>query len=106
MLCLVSGEWHIGWSLPLNDLPRVLFGTNITFPSYFLAVFVLPLFYGAWRLVLFHAVLGPLLAMALTSNPNEMPAIWCLFSIGLVLIGLSPFIRHRVMGARVIDASA
>ena len=68
------------------------------FPFYLAAVFVLPLVYGAWRFVVFHAVCGPLLARALTDNPNEMPAIWCLFSIGLLLVGLSPMIRGHVLG--------
>jgi len=105
-LCLVAGEWHIGWEVPLNDLPRVLLGTDVQFPGYLFAVFVLPLLYGAWRFVVFNAIFGPLLAYSLTSDMNEMPAIWCLFSVWLILISLSPFIRHRVMDARVLDARA
>lgn len=97
--CLVSGNWHIGWEVPLNDLPRSL-GLPVQFPAYLLAVFVLPLVYGAWRLVLFHALAGPILAGMLTDNPLEMPAIWCLFSIGIILIALSPWVRYGVMGAR------
>lgn len=96
--CLTSGEWHIGWEVPLNGLPAYL-GIPFQFPSYMLAVFVLPLLYGAWRFVLFHALAGPLLAASLTNDPNEMPAVWCLFSIGILAISLSPFVRHRVMGA-------
>ncbi len=97
-LCLISGTWHIGWEVPLNDLPRSL-GLPGQFPAYILAVFVLPLAYGAWRFVLFHALAGPILADALTDNPLEMPAIWCLFSIGIILIALVPGIRYGVMGA-------
>ncbi|MHA6261819.1 DUF5765 domain-containing protein [Arenibacterium sp. CAU 1754] len=100
--CLVSGEWHIGWQVPLNGMFNPLsnaLGTSIQFPSYILAVFVMPLFYGVWRFVLFHLAVGPVLASFLTSDPFEMPAIWCLFSIGILLITLSPFIRHQVMGA-------
>jgi hypothetical protein len=37
-----------------------------------------------------HALVGPVLAIQLTSEPNEMPAIWCLFSIAIVLISLNP----------------
>lgn len=97
--CLVSGEWHIGWEVPLNDVWRA-FGIPLQFPLYMAAVFVLPLVYGAWRFVLFHAVAGPLLAAMLTRDPNEMPAIWCLFSIGLLIIGLSPAIRVKVFNTR------
>lgn len=100
--CTVSGTWHIGWEMPLNDMWTALgmpFADVFPFPFYMASVFVLPLIYGAWRFVVFHALCGPILAMALTDNPNEMPAIWCLFSIGILLIGLSPMIRVRVFGA-------
>ena len=97
-LCTVSGEWHIAWEVPYNGLlvplERAL-GLAWGFPSYMLAVFVLPLLYGAWRFVVFHAVAGPILAAALTGDPNEIPAVWCLFSIGILLIALSPAIRRR-----------
>ena len=97
--CLRSGEWHIAWEIPLNGLPSYL-GVPFQFPSYMLSVFALPLVYGAWRFVLFHIIAGPMLALTMTSDPNEMPAIWCLFSIGILFIGLSPFIRHKIMAAR------
>lgn len=100
-LCTVSGNWHIAWELPLGDLWGSVWEPLrrlMPFPEYFLAVFALPLAYGAWRFVIMHAVLGPVTAAMLTDNPNEMPAIWCLFSIGLLLIGLSPAIRGTLMG--------
>ncbi len=100
--CTVSGDWHIAWMLPLNGMMEGIaptFGFHVGFPAYFLAVFALPLWYGAWRFVLFHLLIGPILAASLTTNPNEQPAIWCLFSVGIILISLSPFIRVRVMGA-------
>ena len=100
--CTVSGNWHIAWQVPLNGLygPLSNFAAMpVLFPDYAVAVFVLPLFYGAWRFVLFHLAAGPVLAWMLTSNPDEMPAVWCLFSIGILLICLSPFIRHNVLGA-------
>ena len=99
--CTVSGSWHIGWEMPLNDMWARLgmpFADIVPFPFYMASVFLLPLFYGAWRFVVFHALAGPLLARSLTDNPNEMPAIWCLFSIGILLIGLSPIVRARVFG--------
>ena len=98
--CLRSGNWHIAWEVPLNGGPAAL-GITGQFPAYILAVFVLPLLYGSWRFVLFHLAAGPILALLLTDDPNEMPAVWCLFSIGIILISLSPFVRHRVLGARV-----
>ena len=97
-LCTVSGTWHIAWDVPYNGLFVPLdqaLGTSFAFPAYLLAVFALPLAYGAWRFVVFHALAGPVLASILTSNPNEMPAVWCLFSVGIILMGLSPWICAR-----------
>lgn len=99
--CLISGDWHIGWEVPLNAMWSSsfdLFQIHFQFPPYLLSAFVLPLAYGCWRFVLFHLAAGPLLASLLTTNPNEMPAIWCLFSVGLIIAGLSPAFRSRVFG--------
>ena len=100
-LCTVSGDWHQAWDVPFNGLLVPLeaaIGTSWGFPSYMLVTFLLPLIYGAWRLVLFHLLAGPIFAAFLTTNPNEVPAIWCLFSIGIILIALSPWIRRRFEG--------
>lgn len=100
--CTISGTWHLGWEVPLNNMwgsVSAFIPEYTPFPDYLFAVFVLPFFYGAWRFSVFHAVLGPMLAMTLTDNPNEMPAIWCLFSVGLVLLSLSPPIRGRILGS-------
>lgn len=95
-LCLVSGEWHIAWNLTYNGLTlpfEDLLGLHPGFPTYVATVFLLPLLYGAWRFVVFHALAGPILASFLTGDPNEAPAIWCLFSIGILAIGLSPILK-------------
>jgi hypothetical protein len=97
-LCTRSGEWHLAWDVPFNGLLvpfDTFFGTRWSFPAYMLAVFLMPLFYGAWRFCLFHALVGPMLAGWLTQQPNEVPAIWCLFSIGIIVIGLSPWMWRR-----------
>lgn len=96
--CVVSGSWHIAWELPTNDMLgplRAIHGSLGGFPTYVVAAFLVPLAYGAWRFVLFHALAGPFLAWRLTHGVNEIPAVWCLFSIGIVLIGLSPWLRAR-----------
>ncbi len=101
-VCLTSGQWHIAWELPLNGIIAPVeqyFDGRVQFPEYFLAIFLLPLLYGAWRFVLFHLAAGPIVAIQLTSNVNEIPAVWCLFSIGILLISLSPTIRHDVFAA-------
>lgn len=98
-LCTVSGDWHQAWDVPFNGLMvpvEAAFGTGWGFPSYILVAFALPLIYGAWRLVIFHALAGPIAAGLLTSNPNEVPAIWCLFSIAIITIALSPWFRRKM----------
>ncbi|MBV7396997.1 DUF5765 domain-containing protein [Mameliella sediminis] len=97
-LCTISGNWHIGWTIPLNDLFSLArwVGPIGQFPDYMLACLILPCFYGAWRFALLNACAGPMLASVLTKNPSEMPAVWCLLSVALVLIGLSPFFRRQV----------
>jgi hypothetical protein len=98
-LCTVSGNWHIAWQIPYNGLLvpfDTFFGTRCGFPAYVFCFFVLPLFYGAWRFVLLNVLAGPVFASVLTDNPNEMPAVWCLLSIAIVCICLSPVIRQRV----------
>lgn len=97
-LCLRSGNWHIAWDVPYNGLLVPLdewLGHATSFPTYLATVFLMPLAYGAWRFVLFHLVAGPVLASLLTSDPGEMPAVWCLFSIGILLIGSSRAVSAR-----------
>ena len=63
--CTVSGNWHIAWDVPYNGLfvsIEAALGPQSGFPTYMMAVFLLPLAYGAWRFVLMHMVAGPVLA--------------------------------------------
>ncbi len=78
-LCSVSGSWHMGW-----EMPRSTFG-GLTIETYVITGFLLPLLYGSWKLVAYLATVGPLLAYATSEDLNEWPAVWCLFSVGLVL---------------------
>jgi hypothetical protein len=85
-ICSVSGNWHIAWELPLNGLVWPALG-------YFIPAFLLPLLYGSWRFTLYQTLAGPLLASLLTDNINEWPAVWCLLSIGLLLLVVKSPIR-------------
>ena len=75
--CSYHGDWHIAWRLYLSAV-------DSSFLCYFIPAFFVPLFY-CWRWVLYHVLVGPLPAFFLTSNKDEMPAIWCLMSIGFLL---------------------
>lgn len=99
--CSLSGDWHIAWQLPLNGLMSNYPDNLIPFQfglhgfSYFAVSFFLPFLYGSWRFVLFHLVVGPILADMLTRHPNEHAAVWCLLSIGLcVSVIKTPLRRH------------
>jgi hypothetical protein len=75
--CSYMGNWHLAWRLPLLGIdPFNLVYTGL--------VFILPVFYGNWRISLFHFIVGPFLAFLLTTDRNESPAIWCLFSIAIL----------------------
>jgi hypothetical protein len=76
--CSFHGEWHIAWRLYLN-------AADSSFLCYFIPALFLPLFYGAWRWTLYHLLVGPVAAFFMTSNKDEMPAIWCLTSIAFLL---------------------
>ncbi len=83
------GDWHIAWQWVLN---------NCAFTEYFyiFTSFILPLFFGAYRAVIGYTLCGPVLAIFLTSNPNEVGAIWCLFSIAIISFLKIPIIERFV----------
>lgn len=86
-ICSTSGDWHIAWAIPANG--------NIEMANaYVYAAFLLPLLYGSWKLVTYHLVTGPLLSFLTTNNMNEWAAVWCLYSIGLLLLLIKTPIRH------------
>jgi len=86
-LCSVHGNWHIAWEAPLNGFRGLTLG-------YYLPVFLLPFLYGSWKFVVYHLISGPLLARILTNNINEWPAVWCLLSIGLLLLVIKTPLRE------------
>lgn len=86
-ICSVSGEWHIAWQIPAN-------GNLLMANAYVYAAFLLPLLYGSWKLVIYHFITGPLLSFFTTSNMNEWAAVWCLYSIGLLLLLIKTPIRQ------------
>jgi hypothetical protein len=97
-LCLRSGEWHIAWDIPYNGLATKfydLLGINWGCPTYALTAFMLPVLYGSWRFPIFHYLAGPVAAWTLTRDVNEGPAIWCLFSIGIILIPILPVLMRQ-----------
>jgi hypothetical protein len=94
-LCSVHGNWHIAWEVPTNGMCNGFAASPMHgFPSYVIAGIFLPILYGSWRMTLFHLVLGPCLASLTTNDVREWPAIWCLFSIGLLATALKTPVRR------------
>ncbi len=105
LLCSLRGNWHIAWSVPTNGIGNALTRSGILglrngFPGYVIAGFILPLLYGSWRFTFYHIFLGMGLARMTTNNLNEWPAIWCLLSIGLLLIVIKTPIRRLLFVKR------
>ena len=102
-LCSVSGRWHIAWNVPYNDVGDINFSLPVLdagFFTYSLTMFVLPFLYGSWRINTYHIVVGPLLARALTDDLNEFAAVWCLLSIGfLLVVAKTPLRRYLYVNA-------
>jgi hypothetical protein len=59
------------------------------FLYYAAGAFLVPILYGAWLGVLVLFLAGPVAAYILSSgNALEWPAIWCLYSIIMILLPL------------------
>ena len=86
-LCSISGSWHIAW-----EIPRIQFWYGLW--PYFVAGFILPILYGSWKFTIYHVLTGPAFAFITTNSLNEFPAVWCLYSIGLLLIVAKTPIRQ------------
>lgn len=86
-LCSIHGQWHIAWELPLSQIIN-------KFIAYGIPAFIVPLLYGSWRFTLYHVIMGPLLSWLLTNNINEFAAVWCLLSIGFLLLVVKTPLRQ------------
>jgi hypothetical protein len=89
-LCAVSGDIHLAWQIPFNDLPGIVGW------GYLFSVFILPFFYGAWKVSTYNILAGPALAQLITNNPNEWPTIWCLLSVAYIIIAIIPYFRNKL----------
>lgn len=110
---MFKGNWTYAWQwlrdfLGTNPLPFIGLEAHhylqgLHAQVYCLCAFILPMLYGAWRLIVVMFLLGPFLAHFFTTNVNEFPAVWCLFSIGLCCtIILSPirqylYVKHSFL---------
>jgi len=98
-LCSVSGDWHIAWNVPTNGMLNFITVDSWArffslYPTYFFVGILMPFIYGSWRFTIYHFLIGPQLSMLLTTNPNEVAAIWCLLSIGILLLVVKTPVRQ------------
>lgn len=86
-ICSTLGDWHIAWEIPAS-------GNFVMASAYMYATFLIPILYGSWKLVLYHLITGPFLSFVTTNDMNEWAAVWCLYSIGLILLVIKTPIRQ------------
>lgn len=108
-LCSYMGSVHIAWMFPMNDMFQVVGGENLAggenvgslgyianWWMYMVPAFLVPVLYGSWRMTLYHIIVGPLLAFLITGSGHEFPAVWCLLSIGFLLIVVKTPVRQML----------
>lgn len=78
-VCTYSGDWHIAWRIPLNNLDTKYF------LSYYIPSFIIPSLIGLYAFPVYHVFTGPVLSSFMSNNVNERPAIWCLLSEFILL---------------------
>ena len=87
--CAFRGEWHIGWDVLLN-------GFNEHWNWYMFSAFIVPIIYGSYKWSLYHFMVGPVLAGLTTTNINERPAVWCLFSTMIIALLINTRLRNYI----------
>lgn len=87
--CAYRGQWHIGWDVLLN-------GFNERWRWYVVSAFALPVLYGSWKWSLYHYLVGPFLAGLTTTDVNERPAVWCLFSTCIIALLVNTRLRRYI----------
>jgi hypothetical protein len=85
--CTFKGNVHLAWQMPLQHCDQDYFtpGFTLHFFTFFLPSFAL----GMWQYTLFFLFSGPFTGRALTDHQDEIPSIWCFFSIAQLLLPLA-----------------
>jgi len=78
-LCTFRGNVHLAWQTPMQHADQDYFtpGWTLHFFLFYLPTYAL----GMYGHTAFLLLSGPFLGRALTSHQDEIPAIWCFFSI-------------------------
>ncbi len=87
--CAYRGEWHIGWNV-------VMSGLNEGWGWYIFSAFLVPVLYGSWKWSGYHYVVGPFAASLTTTDVNERPAVWCLFSTCIIALLVNTRLRGYI----------
>jgi hypothetical protein len=84
--CTFRGDVHLAWQAPMQHADQDYFtpGFQLHFFMFYLPTFAL----GMWPMTLFLLASGPFLGRALTAHQDEIPAIWCFFSIAQLFFPL------------------
>jgi len=97
-LCSFQGDVHIAWQMPMQHADQDYFTPGF-FTHFF--TFYLPTYaIGMWPYTVFLLASGPFLGRVLTSHQDEIPAIWCFFSIAQVVF---PMLHAYITKTSVFD---
>jgi hypothetical protein len=85
--CTFRGNVHLAWQMPLQHADQDYFtpGFNLHFVMFYLPTFAL----GMYGTTIFLLLSGPFLGRVFTQHQDEIPAIWCFFSIMQVVFPLA-----------------
>jgi len=85
-MCTFRGNVHLAWQMPMQHADQDYFtpGWTLHFVLFYLPSYAL----GMYGHTIFLLISGPFLGRVLTSHQDEIPAIWCFFSIIQVLFPL------------------
>jgi len=77
--CTFRGNVHLAWQMPMQHADQDYFtpGWTLHFFLFYLPTYAL----GMYGHTIFLLLSGPFLGRAMTSHQDEIPAIWCFFSI-------------------------
>jgi len=81
--CSFKGDVHVAWQMPMQHSDQDYFtpGFQLHFFMFFLPTYAL----GMWPYTIFLLASGPFLGRVMTSHQDEIPSIWCFFSIAQLL---------------------
>jgi len=93
-LCTFRGDVHLAWQIPMQHSDQDYFtpGFTLHFVLFYLPTYAL----GMYGFTIFLLISGPFIGRVLTNHQDEIPAIWCFFSIFQLLFPIAHAYYHKI----------